>query len=290
MIYALGQPTLGAIDDVVKRVRSMHPHAERMVWITLREEPIVYINGAPYCLRREGSSLRNMKGIPIAPMTLVICAEMTGSDYGGISASRLEILEERLREDVISELGAFGGRYECLSLLFFIVIFKHYEPSILLHTETPDGSVVPVWEDVQNNDVQVLKDIMASRNASDDGFELCYYRIPLTAERPPDFTDLSELIDLVVRFDSTHTPMVVNCQLGRGRSTLTSVSDLGDVYGVKLTMQLLLDHSALDQAVVGGQQTNVSDSPEETNVVYGTQNRLQFRGAPTETSLLPSHQ
>lgn len=32
-------------------------------------------------------------------------------DYGGISGSRLEVLEERLRDDIISELNAFGGRY-----------------------------------------------------------------------------------------------------------------------------------------------------------------------------------
>jgi hypothetical protein len=32
-------------------------------------------------------------------------------DYGGISAERLEILEERLRDDVVSELHSFGGKY-----------------------------------------------------------------------------------------------------------------------------------------------------------------------------------
>lgn len=61
-IYALGQPTLEAIDEVVQRVRDAHPSAKRIVWIALREEPIVYVNGAPYCLRRERFSLRNMKG------------------------------------------------------------------------------------------------------------------------------------------------------------------------------------------------------------------------------------
>lgn len=61
-IYALGQPSLEAIDEVVDRIKEAHPSAQRVVWITLREEPIVYINGAPYCLRREGFSLRNMKG------------------------------------------------------------------------------------------------------------------------------------------------------------------------------------------------------------------------------------
>ncbi|KAJ7822077.1 inositol hexakisphosphate-domain-containing protein [Mycena olivaceomarginata] len=185
-IYALGQPTLEAIDEVLARIKSAHPSAQRIIWITLREEPIVYINGAPYCLRREGFSLRNMK------------------DYGGISASRLEILEERLRDDVISELKAFGGR-------------------LLLHTEEEDGSVIPVWEEIQDElqDVVVLKDVMASRKAS-DGLELEYHRIPVTAEKPPDFSDLQDLVDVVLA-SSNNTPIVVNCQLGRGRSTLASI-------------------------------------------------------------------
>lgn len=36
------------------------------------------------------------------------------ADYGGISASRLEALEERLKDDVLAELNAFDGRYEML--------------------------------------------------------------------------------------------------------------------------------------------------------------------------------
>ncbi|KAK7006097.1 inositol hexakisphosphate-domain-containing protein [Favolaschia claudopus] len=185
-IYALGQPTLEAITEVVTRIKNAHPSAQRIIWITLREEPIVYINGAPYCLRREGFSLRNMK------------------DYGGISASRLEILEERLRDDVVSELKAFGGR-------------------LLLHTEAEDGSIIPVWEEIQNEmeDVVVLKDVMASRKAL-DGMELDYHRVPMTAEKPPDYSDLQDLIDVVLG-SSNNTPIVVNCQLGRGRSTCASI-------------------------------------------------------------------
>lgn len=86
-----------------------HPSAERIVWITLREEPLVYVNGAPYCLRRERFSLRNMKGLIFIKIPFKSCAHAT-LDYGGISASRLEVLEERLKDDVIAELNAFGGR------------------------------------------------------------------------------------------------------------------------------------------------------------------------------------
>jgi protein-tyrosine phosphatase len=88
--------------------------------------------------------------------------------------------------------------------------------SLLLHTETSDGTVVPIWEEVKNEDVVVLKDVMANRQG------LQYSRIPITAEKPPDYSDLKELIEVVLR-NSSNTPIVVNCQLGRGRSTLASV-------------------------------------------------------------------
>ena len=93
--------------------------------------------------------------------------------------------------------------------------------SLLLHTETSDGTVVPIWEEVKNEDVVVLKDIMAAHRELDN-VTLQYNRIPMTAEKPPDYSDLKELIEVVSRH-SQATPIVVNCQLGRGRSTLASV-------------------------------------------------------------------
>ncbi|KAJ2917433.1 hypothetical protein MD484_g2993, partial [Candolleomyces efflorescens] len=123
-------------------------------------------------------------------------------DYGGISGSRLEVLEERLRDDVLAELESFGGR-------------------LLLHTETPDGAVVPVWEEVHPEDVMVLKDVMGSRRNLRDGV-LQYNRVPITAEKPPEHADIQDLIEIVLRAGA-NTPIVVNCQLGRGRSTLASI-------------------------------------------------------------------
>ena len=69
----------------------------------------------------------------------------------------------------------------------------------------------------------VLKDVMAERRHFAENVELGYARIPITSERPPDFSDLSELIEVMIRSNATSTPIVINCQLGRGRSTLTSV-------------------------------------------------------------------
>jgi hypothetical protein len=84
---------------------------------------------------------------------------------------------------------------------------------------------------------------MASRKSS-DGLDLQYVRIPITSERPPDFADISELMDLVLRADSSSTVMVVNCQLGRGRSTLTSVSAYGkEIHFIQRSRNAGLDYS-----------------------------------------------
>ena len=82
--------------------------------------------------------------------------------------------------------------------------------------------MIPVWEEVDSENVSVLTDVMAQRRQIADNVELRYIRIPITAERPPDFSDLTELIDVAVR--NPNVPIVLNCQLGRGRSTMTSVS------------------------------------------------------------------
>lgn len=108
------------------------------------------------------------------------------------------------------------------------MVHQHCQPSLteasaslLLHTETADGAVVPVWEDVHPDDVVVLKDIMSASEHT-QGLSLQYTRIPITAEKPPDYSDLKALIEVVLR-TSPDTPIVVNCQLGRGRSTLATV-------------------------------------------------------------------
>jgi hypothetical protein len=102
-------------------------------------------------------------------------------------------------------------------------LFDDMAIRLLLHTETPDGSVVPVWEEVRPGDVAVMKDVMSACKASHDDVDVYYRRVPITAERPPDFSDFSELIAVMLSPNMTHTPIVVNDQLGRGRSTLTSV-------------------------------------------------------------------
>ena len=100
---------------------------------------------------------------------------------------------------------------------------------LLLHTETADGSVIPVWEEVRPGNVAVMKDVMSACKESNSDVDVSYRRVPITAERQPDFSDFSELIAVMLSPHMALTPIVVNDQLGRGRSTLTCVSATGDL-------------------------------------------------------------
>ena len=88
-------------------------------------------------------------------------------DYTGVSSTRLEVLEERLKSDVIAELDEFQGR-------------------ILLHTETADREVVPIWESVDKYNVASMREIMDDAEASAQDINLTFVRVPITSESSPD--------------------------------------------------------------------------------------------------------
>lgn len=88
-------------------------------------------------------------------------------DYTGVSPARLEVLEERLKSDVVAELAAFDG-------------------SVLLHAETANGKVVPLWENVSKKDVDTLREVMDDIAAKQHDVVLTFERIPITSESSPD--------------------------------------------------------------------------------------------------------
>lgn len=59
---------------------------------------------------------------------------------------------------------------------------------MLLHNETSEGGVVPIWEDALENDVLVLRELFDSKKDI-NGVRLHYSRVPITSERPPDFME-----------------------------------------------------------------------------------------------------
>lgn len=190
-IFGSGQPTVEGIHNllatVLNQVSSSSKEQRTVLWINLREEPLVYVQGRPFCLRQRELSLRNI------------------TNYSGITPERLGQLEDRLCSDVISELSGSDGK-------------------LLLHSETEDGNVVPLWEDVESTDIQTVQGVM-DQVAADlpSNIRLKFRRIPITAEKSVEYTDVADLLHAVLECYDSNAPIVVNCQLGRGRTTLVSV-------------------------------------------------------------------
>ncbi|KAJ2964084.1 hypothetical protein NQZ79_g1039 [Umbelopsis isabellina] len=201
-VYGVAQPTVEGLQNVLRKLRKDKGQSEKILWINTREEPIIYINGIPYVLRDRYFTLRNIRA------------------YSGITSNRLEMLEERLKEDVINET-------------------LNYEGRILLHGEDQEGNVRAVWEDVHVDDVLTVKDIMEqvanSVSNDSDGDEeggaengncqitLDYHRVPVTAEKPPEWKDFDDMRNLIASADHPDASIVLNCQVGLGRSTTGTV-------------------------------------------------------------------
>jgi len=200
-IHGVAQPTLQGIRNVVQHLieekffqsHSRPTSAEAntftakpavITWVNLREEPLIYINGSPFVLRDEMFTLRNIKS------------------YSGINSARLELIEKRLKDDVINELTRCNGK-------------------LLVHVETPEGGVIPVWEEVAPEHVMTLKEIMSaaaedvkqSTSALQDlGSPYCkleYLRVPITAEEAPDCSDLDAILSIFGSTQLDRTKFVV---------------------------------------------------------------------------------
>ncbi|RCH91776.1 hypothetical protein CU097_012255, partial [Rhizopus azygosporus] len=200
-VYGVSQPTVNGLRQVIRNLLSS---SERILWINLREEPIIYINGIPYVLRDRAFTLRNLRA------------------YKGITGSRMEQLEKRLKEDVIKEVMQCGGR-------------------ILLHGEDSNGNVLSSWEDVDIQDIMTVREVMEfaalevrqTYDSSDDDSDntkqpavsniLEYYRVPITAEKAPEWRDIDDLQALVTGVDHSKTAIIMNDQVGLGRSTTGTI-------------------------------------------------------------------
>lgn len=203
-VYGVAQPTIQGVKNVLTSIYQKTPN---VLWINLREEPFVYINGIPYVLRDTTVTLRNLKS------------------FSGITPTTLEIIEKKLKNDVIKELQIYNGK-------------------ILLHTEIENGTIVPIWEDCTPNAVLSLneamelvrREMLSSSSTIEEGsqdilpngsravFNLTYVRNPQTAESTPEATDLDSLIRILKDVDLKTTSVVLNCQIGLGRSTLGTIT------------------------------------------------------------------
>ncbi|KAE9615911.1 hypothetical protein Lal_00017613 [Lupinus albus] len=158
-VHGVAIPTIDGITNVLNHVGAQL-HA-KVLWISLREEPLVYINGRPFVLRDVERPFSNL-------------------EYTGINRERVEQMEDRLKEDILMEAARYGNK-------------------ILVTDELPDGQMVDQWEPVSSSSVKTPLEVYEELQV--EGYLVDYERVPVTDEKSPKELDFDILVQKISQAD-----------------------------------------------------------------------------------------
>jgi len=193
-VYGVAIPTVSGLRNVLDAVGGT---SRRVLWHSMREEPLVYVNGQPFVLREAERPFSNL--------------ELTG-----ITRERVEQMESRLREDVLAESKRYGGR-------------------VLVSRELAGGQVVDSWEQVTS--VQTPLEVYSMLSSEGYELSYVRIPITDEKVRPtslctrPALSRLTQApksrdCDLIARRCAAAdegTALIFNCQMGRGRTTTAMI-------------------------------------------------------------------
>eukprot|EP01062_Namystynia_karyoxenos_P020611 TRINITY_DN17801_c0_g1_i2.p1 TRINITY_DN17801_c0_g1~~TRINITY_DN17801_c0_g1_i2.p1 ORF type:complete len:1397 (+),score=353.99 TRINITY_DN17801_c0_g1_i2:178-4368(+) len=192
-VFGVAQPTLDGARRVLMRLLRGLPNHTCVLWVNLREEPMMYIDGLPFCFKHLSDVFRNVED-------------------PGITAAHLQRKEDRLRKEILREAVKHDGK--------FLVHDEEYQAGEF----AAFGEVFAYWRRIRH-DEQVMTVSQAFDRLREEGFNVHYVRLPITDEKPPKDTDVDTLLRELwsVHCDHPNAPVIFNCQLGRGRTTTATV-------------------------------------------------------------------
>lgn len=187
-IAGVAQPTVPGVRSILDYLgtgRESSTSKRTVLWINLREEPLLYLNGRTVVLRDKNEPFRNME------------------TFKGISEQRLVDLEWRLKEDVVEEAKRCGG-------------------SVLVHVENDASKdLEEIWESAPSQSVMTAEEVFFQFRH--EGYRVKYKRIPCTSNQPPGFSFFDDLMHAMDGVDRDCW-VVFNCQSGMVRSTLAMIA------------------------------------------------------------------
>ena len=164
-----------------------------LVWLNLREEPILYVNHRPFVLRDADNPYSNLENT-------------------GITPRRVEAMEKQMKIDAWREVQESG------------------DGTLLLHDEDDNGNLVCTQEPVTLDELRtpkeefyaVFQQVEAAWAAASPSYAFTarYYRTPITDEQAPSPAALDAMIRyLEAGRSEPRRAIMINCQMGRGRTT-----------------------------------------------------------------------
>ncbi|CEG39611.1 IQ motif, EF-hand binding site [Plasmopara halstedii] len=208
-VYGSAQPSLEGIQLILNRVAA--DGFTKVVWINLREEAVIYVNGRPFTARRSAKLNEN----DLVP---------------GITGHKIQVLELSMKSSLQEELKMADNYFQYWNE----VAFNENE---LLHETARPEHVLTLPEIYKSADVIKYNDAIQS---------VKYFRIPIERENAPEHEDVETLMNLMESIiNDGATAVVFNCQMGKRRTTTAMVLGklIYDQRTLKLTTSL---HSLKD--------------------------------------------
>jgi len=199
-VYGTGQPTEKGMVELINKIKKSDN--EKIIWINLRKEPTVYINGSPYAARNPDNLHENIQVNP------------TDEEATVLNKHLARIVTQRSKEA------------EDKSII--IHTDKEYNDNPMDRVDIEEKVVV---EDVKDLDT-IYKNCIQACNV-----DIQVYRIPMTEDQMPSEASFDAIIN-IMKEEPASTPVIFSCQMGKGRTSLGITVALL-VKEIQLTDQLI---------------------------------------------------
>ena len=221
--------------------------ATSLLWLNLREEPILYVNHRPFVLRDGDNPYSNIENT-------------------GITPRRVEAMEKQLKLDAWHEVRQGG------------------EGQLLVHDEDSNGNLICFWEKVGEDGLRTPREQFYAVFEHVEGewkraqpsydFTARYYRTPITDEQAPS----PAALDAMIRYLEEGTKeerraLMMNCQMGRGRTTTGLI-----IACLWCLHRGVMDHSTFQLMVDQQHRATAAVSTAASHGTHGSSEQLAVPG------------
>ena len=199
-IYGTGQPTEAAMIDIINKVKRGKAD-EKILWFSMRQEPMVYVNGEPYALRALEKPHENL-----------------GTK---LDAEQIRTVQFHLADMLRKKLNESGDKT--------LKIHRDKE-----YAENPMDRV-DFEETLQVESIDDL-DAVYDKCRKQCNVNLEIIHIPVIENQGPSMVNFDSIV-AALKNEPASTPCVFSCQMGKGRTTVGLVTALL-VKEIQLTTEL----------------------------------------------------
>jgi len=181
-VYGVGQPSETGMEEIIKKIKK--DDNEKIIWINLRREPIVYINGYPFAARNPDNLHENIQVTPNDEEATVL-----GKHLARVVNNRSKETEDK------------SIKIHC---------DKEYNDNPMDRVDVEESIVVQEVKDL---------DSIYKKCIENCGVDLQVSRIPMIEDQMPAEQCFDAIVD-ILKNEPASTPVIFSCQMGKGRTSL----------------------------------------------------------------------